>query len=148
MAQFSPKKLKDQVIVITGASSGIGLATAKMAAKKGAKVVLASRNIKDLRDIVRDIKDDGGEAYAVTTDVAKEQDMRRLAREAVAKYGRIDTWINNAGVGIFGETPIFLLGIETRDQRLQRRLADRSRKSWLPDSLLAGPSCRYRHSVR
>lgn len=109
MAQFSPKKLKDQVMVITGASSGIGLATAKMAARKGAKIVLASRNTKELRKIVREIEADGGEAFAVTVDVAKESDMKRLAREAVQRFGRIDTWVNNAGVGIFGEildTPI------------------------------------------
>lgn len=97
------KKLKDQVIVITGASSGIGLATALMAAKKGAKVVLASRNTDDLERIATQIRNEGGDAIAVTVDVSRYEDMEQLAREAIDHFGRIDTWVNNAGVSIFGE---------------------------------------------
>ncbi len=97
------------MIVITGASSGIGLATARMAAKKGAKVVLSSRNSQELKEIVADIKRAGGTSFAVTADVANQSDIENLKEQALAKFGRIDTWVNNAGVGIFGEimdTPI------------------------------------------
>lgn len=103
------KKLKDQVIVITGASSGIGLATAKMAAKKGAKVVMASRNTEDLQTLAEQIRDLGGDAWPVTVDVSKLEDVEKLRDEALNKYGRIDTWVNNAGVSIFGrvmDTPL------------------------------------------
>ena len=97
------KPLNQQVIVITGASSGIGLATARMAAKRGAKVVLAARNASALDDIVRDIKKQGGDAIAVKTDVAHVDEIERLADTASRQYGRIDTWINNAGLGLWGK---------------------------------------------
>jgi short-subunit dehydrogenase len=97
------KNIKDQVIVITGASSGIGLATSMMAAKKGAKVVLASRNTEDLQKVCDKIRDQGGDALPVTVDVSKFEDMRKLKNQALQKFGRIDTWVNNAGVSIYGE---------------------------------------------
>mgnify|MGYP005754381445 CR=1 FL=1 len=96
------KPLREQVMVITGASSGIGLATALGAAKKGAKVVLASRNQQALSDIVKQIKNDGGDATFVVADVGKQEDIAKIASVAVKKYGRIDTWVNNAGVSIYG----------------------------------------------
>ena len=96
------KKLKDQVIVITGASSGIGLCTAQSAATAGAKVVLAARSGETLDDAVRIIKENGGEAISVVCDVSDEQQVQNLAREAVNHFGRIDTWVNNAGVAIYG----------------------------------------------
>ncbi|MGY2131909.1 SDR family oxidoreductase [Hymenobacter sp. HD11105] len=96
------KPLNQQVIVITGASSGIGLATARMAAKKGAKVVLASRNAAAIRELAEEINSQGGQALAVPTDVGSEEDMFRLAAAAVAEFGGFDTWVNNAGVSIFG----------------------------------------------
>jgi len=102
------KKLTDQVIVITGASSGIGLATAEAAAKKGAKVVLAARSDETLDEVVGRIKADGGEAVAVPCDVTDRAQVDRLAATAVEKFGRIDTWVNNAGLGLWGrldETP-------------------------------------------
>ncbi len=97
------KKLKDQVIVITGASSGIGLATAKMAAMRGAAVVLASRNISDLKEIENEINSKGGRALAVFADVSSEDDVRALKDAAVHRFGRIDTWVNNAAGSIWGE---------------------------------------------
>lgn len=103
------KRIADQVIVITGASSGIGLATARMAAKQGATVVLSSRNTKDLEEIVDDIKANDGKAMAVTANVTVFDDLKALRTETLQAYGRIDTWINNAGASIFGEllrTPI------------------------------------------
>jgi short-subunit dehydrogenase len=96
------KPLKDQVIVITGASSGIGLATARMAAKKGARLVLAARSEHDLQRLVEEIRRRGGQAVHVVADVGSEQDVRRIAEEAVRAFGGFDTWVNNAGVSIYG----------------------------------------------
>jgi short-subunit dehydrogenase len=96
------KPLDQQVIVITGASSGIGLATAEAAARQGAKVVLAARSEQTLEDIVQRINRDGGEAFHVPADVSSRQDLERVAVAAVGRFGRIDTWVNNAGVSIYG----------------------------------------------
>ncbi|HEX8426610.1 SDR family oxidoreductase [Hymenobacter sp.] len=96
------KPLDQQVIVITGASSGIGLVTARMAARKGATVVLAARNADAIRQLADEINSQGGAALAVPTDVGSEEDMFRLAAAAVAEFGTFDTWVNNAGVSIFG----------------------------------------------
>lgn len=107
------KKLKNQVIVITGASSGIGLATARMAARKGAKVVAAARNEGELRKLCEEIERSGGEARWVTADVANEQEIRRVAAEAVGHFGGFDTWVNNAGVSIYGR----ILDTQVNDAR-------------------------------
>ena len=96
------RAIKDQVIVITGASSGIGLTTAVMAAQRGAHLVLNSRDEADLEAAAQRIRDTGGEAVTVVGDVADQDAMRRLAEGAVSAYGRIDTWINNAGVSTYG----------------------------------------------
>jgi len=96
------KRIQEQVIVITGASSGIGLATARMAADLGARVVLTSRDDVDLRHVVEDIRAAGGQAIHVAGDVADLDAMKRVAATAVGELGAIDTWVNNAGVSIFG----------------------------------------------
>ena len=96
------KPLSSQVIVITGASSGIGLATALAAAERGAKVMLASRNEKILADVAHDIQERGGEARYVVTDVSSRDDLETLAAETIRAYGGFDTWVNNAGLSIFG----------------------------------------------
>jgi NADP-dependent 3-hydroxy acid dehydrogenase YdfG len=90
------------VIVITGASSGIGLATAESAARKGAKLVLAARSEQTLNESARRINEAGGEAIAVVCDVASREQVERVADAAVKRFGRIDTWINDAGVSIYG----------------------------------------------
>jgi len=100
--QIRHEPLREQVIVITGASSGIGLATARAAARRGARVVLAARNGAVLNDIVRDIQEQGGEARAVVTDVSRREDVEALAAETLRAYGGFDTWVNNAGLSIFG----------------------------------------------
>jgi len=100
---YQLKKLRDQVIVITGASSGIGLVTARMAAERGAKLVLASRNERALAKLAGEINDKGGDAIYVAADVAKEADVKKIASEAVNHYGTFDTWVNNAGVSIYGK---------------------------------------------
>lgn len=96
------KKLEEQVMVITGASSGIGLVTARLAAKRGARLVLNARNESALRRITDEINATGGESIHVAGDVGKFEDVRRIAEEAVQRFGGFDTWINNAGVSIYG----------------------------------------------
>ncbi|WP_207430177.1 SDR family oxidoreductase [Sabulibacter ruber] len=96
------KPLSEQVIVITGASSGIGLPTARMAAKKGAKVVVAARNREALHNLVNEINASGGRAEFVVADVGVEEDVKRIGEAAVAAFGGFDTWVNNAGISIFG----------------------------------------------
>jgi short-subunit dehydrogenase len=96
------KPLNEQVIVITGASSGIGLCTAESAAKQGAKVVLAARSAATLDEIVTRIRSAGGEAMAVACDVADRGQVQALADAAIGQFGRIDTWVNDAGLAIYG----------------------------------------------
>jgi short-subunit dehydrogenase len=103
------KPLEIQVIVITGATSGIGLVTARMAAKRGARLVLAARSENVLQELIEEIKDAGGEATYVVADVGSEADVNKIAATARERFGGFDTWINNAGVSIYGkftEVPI------------------------------------------
>jgi short-subunit dehydrogenase len=95
------KPLDEQVIVITGASSGIGLATAESAAGAGAKVVLAARSGDTLDEVVDRIRAAGGQAVAAACDVADRQQVQAVADKAIAAFGRIDTWVNDAGVSIY-----------------------------------------------
>jgi short-subunit dehydrogenase len=96
------KRLRDQVIVITGASSGIGLTTAEMAAETGARVVLNSRNEMDLRNACDRIRARGGRAVYVVGDVADPDAMEMVANRAISEFGGLDTWVNNAGIGMYG----------------------------------------------
>ena len=103
------KPLAKQVIVITGASSGIGLVTAKLAASRGAKVVLVARNESSLSEAVEAIRAAGGDAIHAVADVGDIEAVQASARAAVARYGRIDTWVNNAGTAIYAkliDTPL------------------------------------------
>jgi short-subunit dehydrogenase len=103
------KPLASQTLVITGASSGIGLATARAAAARGAKVLLVSRNEQALRSIVEELKARGGVANHAVADVADLAQVEAVAKRADELYGGFDTWVNNAGVSIFGaieDTPI------------------------------------------
>jgi NAD(P)-dependent dehydrogenase (short-subunit alcohol dehydrogenase family) len=109
------KKVEDQVVVITGASSGIGLVTAKMAAARGARVLLAARNERDLRSAVDEIRRAGGRAVHAVADVARPEDVARVAETAVGEYGRIDTWVNNAAVAVYGR----LMDLDVPDMRRQ-----------------------------
>jgi NAD(P)-dependent dehydrogenase (short-subunit alcohol dehydrogenase family) len=94
--------LSEQVMVITGASSGIGLVTAKQAAAQGARVVLAARNGGDLQAAVDAIREHGGRAVAVVADVSERSRVEHIAETAVREFGRIDTWVNNAAVSMYG----------------------------------------------
>lgn len=99
--------------MITGASSGIGLATAFAAAKKGARLVLAARNEQALQEIAQEINNKGGQAIAVGADVGRQQDIQRIADAALSHFGGFDTWVNDAGVSIFGR----LLEVSDEDNR-------------------------------
>ena len=97
---FVKHAFKDKVIVITGASSGIGEAMARLYAKMGAKVVLGARNEFRLSLLRQIIRSEGGRAEYVATDVTKEEDCRRLINRAVEAFGRIDVLICNAGISM------------------------------------------------
>lgn len=97
------KKIEEQTIVITGATSGIGLTTARMAAKRGAKLVLAARNETALQLLTDELKSTGCEAIYVAADVGREGDVNKIAAEAVVKFDGFDSWVNNAGVSIYGK---------------------------------------------
>jgi len=90
--------IENKVIVITGASSGMGEATARDLAAMGAKVVLGARRADKLDAVVKDITDAGGTAVAVATDVTKLEDVQRLVGTAKEKFGRVDVIFNNAGL--------------------------------------------------
>jgi short-subunit dehydrogenase len=96
------KKLSDQVMVITGASSGIGLVTARMAAKRGARLIVNARNEEALRALCDEIRTNGGEGYHVVADVGQFDEVKKIADEAIRRFGGFDTWVNNAGVSIYG----------------------------------------------
>ncbi|EXG81923.1 SDR family oxidoreductase [Cryptosporangium arvum] len=94
-----PKPMSEQVVVITGASTGIGRATALTLAGRGAKVVAAARNEGALASLVADAR---GDVLAVPTDVSDAAAVHALADAAESRYGRIDTWVNNAAVAMWG----------------------------------------------
>lgn len=92
--------MKDKVVIVTGATSGIGKALAYEFAGKGAKVVIGARNHDKLTEIAEDIRLKGGEVAFVQTDVSIEQDCKLLVLTAVERYGKIDVLINNAGISM------------------------------------------------
>lgn len=95
-------RIKDSVVVITGASSGIGRATALSFARKKARLVLAARRSEALESLAGECRKLGAKALAVPTDVVDAASMDRLAARAVEEFGRIDVWVNNAAVAAFG----------------------------------------------
>lgn len=109
------KPIREQVMVITGASSGIGLVTAKRAAARGACVVLAARNEHDLGAAVDDIRTHGGRAIHIVADVSDPDHVQRIGDTAIREFGRIDTWVNNAAVSMYGR----ILELKLEDMRRQ-----------------------------
>ncbi|HYC37023.1 MAG TPA: SDR family oxidoreductase [Usitatibacter sp.] len=132
---YTLKPLDQQVVVITGPSSGIGLATAVLAFDRGAKLVLASRSEKVLEELERFVNDNGGEAIHVVADVGRRVDMEAVATAAIERFGRIDTWINNAGVSIYGK-------LEEGSEADHRRLFDTNFWGVVNGSLAALPHIR------
>ncbi len=97
-----PRPLEQQTVVITGATSGIGLTTAIALGRRGAQVVLAARSAEGLEHAVEQVEQAGGRAVGVPTDVADAAQVQALADRAVEAFGRIDTWVNGAGVSAYG----------------------------------------------
>jgi short-subunit dehydrogenase len=107
------KKIADQVMVITGASSGIGLTTARMAAQRGARLMLIARNEGALRQLAHELHQHGKPMRYCVADVGDENDVRNAAQSTVQEFGGFDTWINDAGIGLYGK----LLEVTTADHR-------------------------------
>ncbi|MBZ5487832.1 SDR family oxidoreductase [Halomonas aquamarina] len=105
------KGLGSQTLIITGATSGIGLATARMAAEQGARLVLAARDENRLRELCNEISLNGGQAVYVVVDVGDKAQVQAITQTAIDTFGGFDTWINNAGVSLFGN----LLDIDEKD---------------------------------
>jgi short-subunit dehydrogenase len=96
-----PRPIADQVVVLTGASSGIGRETAYLLGSHGASVVLAARNEEALREAASEVERRGGKALVQPTDVSDPDQTQRLADRASSEFGRIDTWVNCAAVGVY-----------------------------------------------
>jgi short-subunit dehydrogenase len=94
--------IQDSVIVITGASSGIGRATALELARQGGTLILTARQQKALNDVAKECTRLGGRAEAVAADVTDEESLREVAQRGLDQFGKVDVWINNAGVTLFG----------------------------------------------
>jgi 3-oxoacyl-[acyl-carrier protein] reductase len=95
-------RLAGKIAVVTGSSSGIGKAIALVYAHEGARVVVAARRLALCEQTAETIRQRGGEAYAVQTDVSDEKQVERLIGETVRRYGRLDILVNNAGIGVGG----------------------------------------------
>src|SRR5271155_4746231 len=94
-----PGKLNDKVALITGASRGIGKATAELFAREGAKVCVNYSNAeKEAIELVRSIESAGGEAIVLKGDVTKEKEVVEMVAKAIARFGRVDVLVNNAGI--------------------------------------------------
>lgn len=132
------KPVVDQVVVITGASSGIGLATAHLFAERGAKgLVLVARNEDALRKIADELSHGATRVIAVAADVSKREDLERVARTTVETFGGFDTWVNDAAVAMYGN----LTDIPLEDQR---QLFDVNYWGVVNGSMIAADHLRHR----
>lgn len=101
-AQEGQRKVAGRVFVVTGASSGLGRGVAVKLGGYGASVVLAARRAAVLEEVAAEVRAAGGQALVVPTDVSDPDAVRRLAEAAVGRFGHIDVWVNNAGIGVLG----------------------------------------------
>lgn len=124
------KPIAEQVIVITGGSSGNGLATAREAVRRGASVVLAARNKPALDKIARELRAEGGRVAVCAVDIADEGSAERIAEAALASFGGFDTWVNGAAVTSYGT-------LEQLGMAEQRRILDVDYFGMLQGSLVA-----------
>jgi NADP-dependent 3-hydroxy acid dehydrogenase YdfG len=108
--------IQEKVVVITGASSGLGESTAKLLARHGAKVVLGARRKDRLDAVVSEISAAGGKAIRFAVDVTKRVEVEALIKKAVESFGRVDVLVNNAG--IMPIAPIHLLKVEEWDRQI------------------------------
>ena len=108
--------IEGKVVVITGASSGLGEATARLLSAQGASVVLGARRVDRIQSLADELTANGGKALAVTTDVTHRDQVKRLVDTAVQKYGRIDVMINNAG--LMPHSPLERLKIDEWDRMI------------------------------
>jgi len=95
------KPVEEQVVALMGASSGIGRESALRFARRGAKVIVSARGEEGLDSLVEEIRREGGEATAVVADTSEFEQVKAVADRAVEEYGRLDTWVHLAGVGLF-----------------------------------------------
>ena len=102
LSRSDPARIANRTYVVTGASSGFGRGVALRLGAMHANVVLAARRTDVLEEVATEVRAAGGNALVVTTDVSKPEDIQRLADATTARFGRIDVWINNAGVGALG----------------------------------------------
>jgi len=93
---------KDKIAIITGASSGIGSATAKQLAKEGMQVVLVARRLERLETLAEEIRQSGGQPYILAADLTRETDRTRVFQEVTERFGGADVLVNNAGLGWYG----------------------------------------------
>jgi NADP-dependent 3-hydroxy acid dehydrogenase YdfG len=108
--------IKDKIVVVTGASSGLGEATARLLSAQGATVVLGARRADRLQSLAKDLEVRGGKALALTTDVTRREQVKALVDSAVQTYGRIDVMINNAG--LMPQAPLERLKVDEWDRMI------------------------------
>ena len=108
--------IKDKIVVVTGASSGLGEATARLLSAQGATVVLGARRADRLQLLAKDLEARGGKALALTTDVTRREQVKALVDSAVQTYGRIDVMINNAG--LMPQAPLERLKVDEWDRMI------------------------------
>ncbi len=95
-------RIAGKVVAVTGASSGIGEATVRLLASRGASVVLGARRVAQIENIAAEVRGRGGAAIACATDVTRREDLERLVDSAVQEFGRLDVLVNNAGISKIG----------------------------------------------
>ena len=108
--------IKDKIVVVTGASSGLGEATARLLSAQGATVVLGARRADRLEALAKELAGRGGNALALTTDVTRREQVKALVDSAVQTYGRIDVMINNAG--LMPQAPLERLKVDEWDRMI------------------------------